>query len=65
MPVHGIAQVGDGLNSVQDGGSEQEGKDRKGRNGEQKHIDRAGKPLAPSALRAVREMLIVVHPHVW
>ena len=55
--------VGDELNPVNHEGRKQKGCDRKRTHADEKNIDGSGYALAPAAMTAVGEMLVVVRAH--
>ena len=57
------AQVGDGLKTVQHGRGQQKGEDGQRTDGDQQHVDGARQVLAAAALRALRQVMIVVCAH--
>jgi hypothetical protein len=63
MAVQAVGEMGHGLDTVQDGGSEKEGKNRERGDGDEKHVDGAGDVLTATAVGAVGEVLIVVGAH--
>ena len=59
------AQMGDGLDAMQDSRGQKEGEDGKRGDGDEEHIDGARKVLTVAAVAAVGEVLVVVHAHGW
>ena len=63
MTVEAGAQVGDGLNPVQDRRGQEEGEDGERGDGDEEHVDGAREVLAAPAVSAVGEVLVVVGAH--
>ena len=58
-----VAEVGDGLDAVENDGGQQEGQDGERCDRDQQHVDGAGEALAAAAVGAVGEVLVVVRAH--
>ena len=63
VAVQAAAEMGDGLDAMEDGGGQQEGEDGERGDGDEQHVDGAGQVLAAAAVGAVGEVLIVVRAH--
>ena len=65
MAVKASAEMGDGLNAMKYGRGQQEGEDRYRGHRDEQEIDGPREALAPPAMVAIREVLVVIGAHRW